>query len=259
MTDDTDRTNGTNRPDERELDELFARARALRPAPGARERVLARAERTLQAPPRAASRKLALGALAFAFVSAAASALWLAPPNETRAPREPALEALEALEQADTRAARRAPKPRATPVDPQAHEPAQAPAPEQAAPAVRSAKVEPPARPRPATPSELALQVDAYRQALALRGRDDARAVELWRAMNQRWPRSPLRHEIDLGVIDALVRLGRREEARGEARSFLERHPRSSKAAAVRSMLGDPGAANDPAKDQKKRDPSAAQ
>jgi len=107
-------------------------------------------------------------------------------------------------------------------------------------PAARSAvHHEREARARAPGPSELALQVAAYREALELRGRDDARAVERWREMTRRWPRSPLRHEIDLNVIDALVRLGRGDEARSEARRFLDRHPHSSKAGPLRSMLGD--------------------
>jgi outer membrane protein assembly factor BamD (BamD/ComL family) len=80
--------------------------------------------------------------------------------------------------------------------------------------------------------------VQAYREALALRGRDDARALELFREMNRRWPRSPLRHEIDLNVVDALVRIGRRDEAAAEARRFLARHPHSTKADQIRKSLG---------------------
>jgi len=62
--------------------------------------------------------------------------------------------------------------------------------------------------------SELAQQVEAYRAALALRGSDDAEALARLREMQRRWPRSPLAHEVDLGVGDALVRPGRTAEAR---------------------------------------------
>jgi hypothetical protein len=113
---------------------------------------------------------------------------------------------------------------------------AAAPAPREPEPVTRSAQ----ARPRPASPppSELAQQVQAYREALALRGRDDARAIALFREMNRRWPRSPLRHEIDLNVVDALLRTGRSAEAAAEARRFLTRHPHSSKADEIRKSLG---------------------
>jgi len=125
----------------------------------------------------------------------------------------------------------------------------QAPASEPMPPAEPAIEQNPPARggaaapranrPRLAAPqSELALQVQAYREALALRDRDDARAIELFREMNRRWPRSPLRHEIDLNVVDALVRAGRSAEAASEARRFLARHPHSTKADEIRKSLG---------------------
>jgi hypothetical protein len=240
-------TDGAERADERELDELFARVRAVRPEPGARERVLARSERALQAPRPTATRKLAFGALALGFVSAAAaSALWLAPPSApAHAPPD------QGKRDERKRAARKAPRATTPAATPPAYAPVQPAPPEPIEPVGSGEKADRSARARPtseaADPSQLALQVDAYRQALALRGRNDARAVQLWRAMNQRWPRGPLRHEIDLGVIDALVRLGRSAEARSEARAFVERHPRSSKADALRGMLGDTGAANDAA------------
>jgi len=132
--------------------------------------------------------------------------------------------------------------PAADPVPP--HEAAIQPAP----PARGRAAAARATRPRPAAPqSELALQVRAYREAVALRGREDARAIELFREMNRRWPRSPLRHEIDLNVVDALVRAGRSAEAAVEARRFLARHPHSTKADAIRKSLGGvaPAAASD--------------
>jgi len=113
------------------------------------------------------------------------------------------------------------------------------PAIEQDPPARAGATAPRATRPRPAAPqSELALQVQAYREGLALRGRDDARAIEVFREMNRRWPRSPLRHEIDLNVVDALVRAGRSAEATMEARRFLARHPHSTKADEMRKSLG---------------------
>jgi hypothetical protein len=208
------------------LDELFARARGVRAPVGARERVLARTERALAERPRAAARKLAFAAFALVFVSAAASALWLAPvwraPARAPAPAEPH----------EGRARKPAAPEPAPKVEPQTV----------GEPQPEAAQLEEPARARSALspgPSELALQVKAYRQALALRGRDDARAIEQWRAMTRRWPHSPLRHEIDLSVIDALARLGRAAEARSEARRFLDRHPGSAKAPAIREMLGE--------------------
>jgi outer membrane protein assembly factor BamD (BamD/ComL family) len=90
--------------------------------------------------------------------------------------------------------------------------------------------------------------VQAYREAFALRGHDDARAIALFREMNRRWPRSPLRHEIDLNVIDAHVSAGRSAEAAAEAGRFLAHHPHSSKASEIRKSLGAlaPASARDP-------------
>jgi len=95
-------------------------------------------------------------------------------------------------------------------------------------------------RGRRTPPSDLSRQVEAYRHALTLRGSDDASAIAEWHEMRRRWPRSPLRHEIDLNVVDALSRLGRDAEARAEARRFLRLYPRSSKTDAVRRIAAQP-------------------
>ena len=54
---------------------------------------------------------------------------------------------------------------------------------------------------------------------------------------SRRWPHSALAHEVDLEIIEALVRLGCRAEARTEARRFLKRYPRSPRVIEVRALL----------------------
>lgn len=99
----------------------------------------------------------------------------------------------------------------------------------------------PETNPRPVArrqrPDGLAEQAAAYRQALALRYRDDQAAIDAWREMQRRWPRGALRQEVDVQIIDALSRLGRHGAAEQEARRFLRRHPRSSKRADVERLL----------------------
>ena len=95
---------------------------------------------------------------------------------------------------------------------------------------------EPEAPKAAAEPTLLSQQVAMYRTISAMTDRNAA--LEAWRAMLQRWPSSTLRHEIELNTIDALSRLGRREEARSAAAAFLRHFPKSPRAAEMKTLLG---------------------
>jgi hypothetical protein len=87
-----------------------------------------------------------------------------------------------------------------------------------------------------AVESELSQQVADYRQAVAqLRGNPEAALLKL-RAHRRKWERSPIAHEVDLRIIEALVSLGRRDEWLDAARKFLQRYPDSARAAEVRRL-----------------------
>lgn len=96
-------------------------------------------------------------------------------------------------------------------------------------------------RPRPIDPTELAQQTEAYRQALALLGHDDAAALSALRAMQTRWPRGPLAPEVDFQIVRVLVRTGSDEDVRAAARTFLRRHPRSTRAAEMQRLIDSEG------------------
>ncbi len=100
------------------------------------------------------------------------------------------------------------------------------------APAGAPAKNAAPARPDDA----LARQVDAYWAADRLRSNDPAGALARFEALQSAWPGSPLRPEIDLAIIDLLVRLDRIEAARARAREFLRRYPESPRRDDVRRI-----------------------
>ena len=105
-----------------------------------------------------------------------------------------------------------------------------------AATAAESAVAEPSAPKAAGEPTELSRQVAMYRTISAMSDRNAA--LEAWRGMLRRWPSSTLRHEIELNIIDALSRLGRREEARRAAAAFLRHFPKSPRAAEMKTLLG---------------------
>jgi outer membrane protein assembly factor BamD (BamD/ComL family) len=86
--------------------------------------------------------------------------------------------------------------------------------------------------------SALSEQVTSYSEAVALLPGDAARALTRLRAFRERWPASPLAHEVALRTIQALVSLGRDSEARQEARTFVMSYPNSPKVADVRELAG---------------------
>jgi hypothetical protein len=81
----------------------------------------------------------------------------------------------------------------------------------------------------------LSEQVATYRRALGMPNREAA--LGEWREMLKRWPSTTLRHEIELNIVDALARLGRREEARGAASTFLKHFPSSPRAGDMKKLL----------------------
>jgi hypothetical protein len=89
----------------------------------------------------------------------------------------------------------------------------------------------------PVEDAALARQVETYRAAIALVGRDDASAVAALRAMRAEWPRSPLTPEVDFQIVRALVRLGRTDEARAAAQQFVRNHPRSPRRSEMQRLL----------------------
>jgi TolA-binding protein len=197
---------------------------AIEPRAGAYERVLAGAESRL--PVRSARSRRAAWVLVPAFVLAGGSALaWWAGARETAPPPV-------------TPAGREAPPEpvRATPRIARAPAPVQVP------------EVSPPDSPVVAAPSEPAPPLDddgdlaavmiAFRQAQALRDVDDEAALARWRELRRRHPRSDLAPEIDFYLVDALVALGRLDEAREEARRFVRRHPASPHVERMRELAG---------------------
>jgi hypothetical protein len=81
----------------------------------------------------------------------------------------------------------------------------------------------------------LSEQVAAYRKIAGMTNREAA--LGEWRGMLLRWPRTTLRHEIELSIVDALGRLGRRDEARGAASTFLKHFPSSPRAVDMKKLL----------------------
>lgn len=85
----------------------------------------------------------------------------------------------------------------------------------------------------------LRAQMQAYREARARAARGDrAGALRALESFRRRWPRSTLRPEVDLQVIELLQRTGQHTRAREEARRFLDRHPGSPSALQLRRMTG---------------------
>ncbi len=101
-----------------------------------------------------------------------------------------------------------------------------------AGPSAARAKASSPAR----LDDALARQVDAYWAADRLRASDPTGALARFEALQALWPGSPLRPEIDLAIIDLLVRLDRTDEARARAREFLRRYPDSPRRDDVRRI-----------------------
>jgi TolA-binding protein len=92
----------------------------------------------------------------------------------------------------------------------------------------------------PTGDADLAAQTAAYREAHALREREPAAALAKLREIVKRWPRAAIRHEVDLAVIDALVRLGKTGDAKKAARGFIRDYPASARATEIRAIAEAP-------------------
>jgi hypothetical protein len=65
---------------------------------------------------------------------------------------------------------------------------------------------------------------------------DLAGAIATWREARRRFPGGSLRQEVDLSILDALVRAGRRADAATEAAAFLRRWPSSERRGEVEAI-----------------------
>ena len=113
----------------------------------------------------------------------------------------------------------------------------------EAAPAVPSAEPEaPPARePEPVAASDVAsrLREEALlvRRAQTMLSSDPAGALRLTAERRRQFPGGVLGQEASVVAIEALLRLGRRQEAEAQARSFEAAHPGSVHARRMRRLL----------------------
>jgi hypothetical protein len=96
--------------------------------------------------------------------------------------------------------------------------------------------VEPTASSLP-SPSALAQEVAAYREAAALVATSPGLAIVRLRAHRERFPGSALGPEVSLRLVQAFTALGRSADARREAQSFLARYPRSPKRAEMLAIV----------------------
>lgn len=97
-------------------------------------------------------------------------------------------------------------------------------------------------RPRPReTVNPLLEEAEGLERARVKLASDPATSLDLLRAHLRRFPAGQLAAERDYLTIDALVRLGRRDEARAQAHAFLLRHPASPYAKELeRALLTNP-------------------
>lgn len=88
----------------------------------------------------------------------------------------------------------------------------------------------------PPPESELSIQVSEYRAALEQLPQDAAAALGKLEAHRRAWPKSAIRHEVDLRIIMTLLAVGRASEAQREAQRFLTSYPTSPQRQAVRRI-----------------------
>ncbi len=92
--------------------------------------------------------------------------------------------------------------------------------------------------PRPAR-AGVASEAALIEAARAVVRRDPARALTLTETHRRSFPSGELAPEREVLAIDALVRLGRREEATARASAFRAAHPRSIHTARIAAILGE--------------------
>ena len=89
------------------------------------------------------------------------------------------------------------------------------------------------------TDVELNQQSAAYWHAQKLRKSDAKAALGEFRVFKKKWPRSPLRQEIDLATIDTLLQMGLAREAQRSARRFVKRYPKSPRISELKALMKD--------------------
>jgi hypothetical protein len=83
----------------------------------------------------------------------------------------------------------------------------------------------------------LAERIDRFDRASAMVASDPEAALRDLHALRDEWPGSPVRAEIDYAILDALLRTGRRDEARALATELSERHGARRRADLVQRAL----------------------
>jgi hypothetical protein len=216
--------------------DIFSSLRAKQPPPGARERVLRRIEDRSQRKPRRLW-------IAFAAASVATAAwAWQGRKIEHARVENTKVSVARFEERAEplpfAKAQANAPEPRPEVVV-QVSPPLPPPAVHRERPRVNETPpIEVPAPieiPAPIeAPSDLALQVEAYRAAQV--ETDDAAALERYREIKRRWPAGALDTEVDLRIVQTLVRLQKTDEARAAARAFAAAHPENPRAGEMKTF-----------------------
>lgn len=93
--------------------------------------------------------------------------------------------------------------------------------------------------------SELSIQVSKYRAAIERLPQDPVAALAQLEAHRLAWPKSAIRHEVDLRIIMTLLAVGRASDAQREAQRFVANYPNSPQRLAV-GRIADAGAQHDP-------------
>jgi hypothetical protein len=86
------------------------------------------------------------------------------------------------------------------------------------------------------SPSALAREVEDYREAQALAERSPQLALERFQALSQTWRDGALGPEVELRIVEVLLRLGRVAEARARASAFVARNPHGPRSAEMRAL-----------------------
>lgn len=84
--------------------------------------------------------------------------------------------------------------------------------------------------------AELGLQVLEYREAVAQLGASPTDALARLRNHRVRWPHGTIRQEVELRIVQALVALGRHDEAERAASQFISQYPNNSHVNELRNL-----------------------
>jgi hypothetical protein len=83
----------------------------------------------------------------------------------------------------------------------------------------------------------LAQRVDRFARARAMLRTDPGAALAELRALDAEWPSPPVRQELDLALIDGLLRTGQRDAARTAAERFVAEHGRPRRSEVIERAL----------------------